>query len=66
MSERDTLKESVGNYIKVFLTNGFKYEGKLLDSDENFIKILDAKTNQPRFISKEQIIELSLEEKDGH
>jgi hypothetical protein len=30
-----------GKSYRIFLTNRFKYEGKLLDQDENVIKLLD-------------------------
>jgi len=39
------LSESKGKDIKLFLNNGFKYEGKLTNSDDVWVEILDYKTN---------------------
>jgi len=39
------LSESLGKDIKLFLNNGFKYEGKLTNSDDVWVEILDYKTN---------------------
>jgi sRNA-binding regulator protein Hfq len=47
------LSESLGKDIKLFMHNGFKYEGKLTNSDEKYLEILDYKTNS--FIIKEII-----------
>jgi sRNA-binding regulator protein Hfq len=33
----------IGKKYKIFLTNGFKYEGKLLSEGDSFIQILEAK-----------------------
>lgn len=38
-------------YLKLFLKNGFKFEGYELSRDANFICLLDHKTKQQRFIS---------------
>lgn len=32
--------------VRIFLINGYKYEGKLEREDEHFISIIDAKTEQ--------------------
>lgn len=39
---------------KIFLTNGFKYEGKLLSEDNSFIQILESNGNS-RIIGKGSI-----------
>ncbi len=39
------LSESEGKDIKLFMYNGFKYEGKLTNSDDVWVEILDYKTN---------------------
>lgn len=39
------LSESEGKDIKLFMHNGFKYEGKLTNSDDIYVEILDYKTN---------------------
>lgn len=43
MSEiiKERLKESMGKDLKVFLNNGFKYEGKLTNTDNSYIEILE-------------------------
>lgn len=45
------LKESEGKEIKLFMHNGFKYEGKLTNSDEMYVEILDYKSGS--YIVKE-------------
>ena len=37
----DRLKKSVGWTCKVFLKNGFRYEGKILGADETYLEILE-------------------------
>ncbi len=50
---KQRLKESEGKEIKLFMHNGFKYEGKLTNSDEKYVEILDYKTGS--YIIKEII-----------
>jgi len=45
------LSESLGKDVKLFLHNGFKYEGKLTNCDDKYVEILDYKTRS--YIIKE-------------
>jgi sRNA-binding regulator protein Hfq len=56
------LKESEGKEIKLFLHNGFKYEGKLTNSDEKYVEIFDYKTKS--YIIKEIIDIRNIEVKE--
>ncbi len=37
------IKQSIGKYVKIFLKNGFRYEGKITNSDDNYVEILEEK-----------------------
>jgi len=37
------LKESIGSYAKIFLHNGFKFEGKITNCDDDFVELLETK-----------------------
>ena len=40
------VKESISKDVKIILKdNGWKYEGKLIDSDEKYLELLDYKSN---------------------
>jgi len=39
------LSESEGKDIKLFMHNGFKYEGKLTNSDDTYVEILDYRSS---------------------
>jgi len=39
ISER--LKNSIGKHAKIFLNNGFRYEGKITNCDDDFVEILE-------------------------
>ncbi len=60
MSEllRKELEGNKGKDILIFLKNGFRYEGKLLDFDDSFVKIND-------FRSGEELISLTSIERVG-
>ena len=47
------LSESIGSDVKLFLHNGFKYEGKITNVDDKYVEILDYKTSS--YIIKEII-----------
>lgn len=42
--------ESIGKTATVFLLNGWRYEGKITNSDETFLEILDFRTNSYKLI----------------
>lgn len=39
ISER--LKSSVGKHAKIFLNNGFRYEGTITNCDEKYVELLE-------------------------
>ena len=39
ISER--LKNSIGKHAKIFLHNGFRYEGKITNCDEDYVEVLE-------------------------
>lgn len=45
MSEiiKNRLKNSIGNKAKIFLHNGFKYEGEVISCDDEYVEILEEK-----------------------
>lgn len=49
------LKESEGKTILIFLHNNFRYTGKCLGSDENYVEILDYKTDSIMVINISEI-----------
>ena len=42
------LLKFLGKEIKLYLKNGFFYQGKILDLDNNFLVLFDFKTQQKR------------------
>jgi len=53
---KERIKNSIGKVAKVFLHNGFRYEGKIINFDEKYFEILDFKTNAYKII---QIIDIN-------
>ena len=45
MSEllKERLRKSIGKYAKVFLHNGFKFEGKISNCDGKYLELLELK-----------------------
>jgi len=35
------LKDSIGKQTKIFLHNGFRYEGKITNCDEDYVEVLE-------------------------
>lgn len=52
--------ESIGKTIKIFLNNGWRYEGKVTGSDEEYIEIVDYKTSSYKIIKFEDIKDLEV------
>lgn len=44
--------------IKCFMKNGFVFGGNFLEKKDGFLKILDRKTNLPKFIALSEISEI--------
>jgi len=57
MSEliKKRVSESVGKHTKIFLMNGWRYEGKITNFDEKYVEMLDFKTNSYKIIQFEDI-----------
>lgn len=45
------VSESVGKEIKIFLHNGFRYAGKITNTDEKYVELLDYKTSSYKIIN---------------
>ena len=56
------LKKSIGSEVKIFLHNGFRYVGKITNCDDQFVEILDYKTNSYKIIELNEIndVEVSI------
>lgn len=57
MSEliKKRVSESIGKEIKIFLNNGWRYSGKITNSDEKYVELLDYKSNAYKIIKFEDI-----------
>ncbi len=64
MSEiiKNRLKESEGKVLKIFLINGFHYTGKFLNSDDDYLEILDFKTDNIKILKISEINDLEVKE----
>ena len=49
------VSESVGKEIKIFLHNGFRYAGKITNTDEKYVELLDYKTSSYKIINFDDI-----------
>jgi len=58
----DRVKKSVGSEIKIFLHNGFRFEGKLTNHDKKYIEILDKVSSAYKIIMIEDIKDLEVKE----
>lgn len=52
------LKDNIGNDIKIYLKNDFRFEGPLLGCDEKFIEIFDIQKNHSILVLVEEIKEV--------
>ena len=57
---KESLKVSYGKVVLVFLENGFRFEGKILGCDDDFLKIRDFKRGSEKFIRLSKIVEAEL------
>jgi hypothetical protein len=57
---RESLKISLNKTILLFLNNGFRFEGKILGVDTEFIQIYDIKKSSIKFIRLNDISECEL------
>lgn len=61
MSQNQVIK--IGNIVKIFLSNNFVYEGKVIAIDDNFLKIIDTKTNSEKVFPFVSIINIDVKQK---
>jgi hypothetical protein len=63
MSEliKKRVSESVGKKTKIFLHNGFRYEGKITNHDEKYIEIIDFRSGAYKIIDFEDIKDCEVE-----
>jgi len=53
---KNELEKNLGRIVLVFLKgSGFRFEGKILNVDEEFLKIYDIKSESERFIALDSI-----------
>ena len=57
---RESIKQSIGINIIFFLNNGFRFEGKVLECDDTYLKYFDSKKNCIRLQKLEEIQEAEL------
>ena len=64
MSEiiKKRVSESIGKEIKIFLHNGFRFAGKVTNSDEQYIEILDYRSSAYKIIEITDIKDLEVKE----
>ena len=62
MSEiiKKRVSESIGKEIKIFLHNGYRYAGKITGCDENYIEILDYRSNAYKIIEISDVKDLEV------
>jgi small nuclear ribonucleoprotein (snRNP)-like protein len=62
MSEiiRNRASESLGKEVKIFLMNGWRYAGKLLNCDDDFLEILDTRTSSYKMIRITEIKDMEI------
>lgn len=51
---------SIGREVLIFLKNGFRFEGLIVDCDKEFIHIKDAKKGSDKFAKIDEISEIEI------
>ena len=64
MSELIKKRLVKGNVVKIFLSNNFRFEGKIVDSDDEFIEINDFTSGKKKLIKKNMIVEAEIRDND--
>ena len=57
---KESIKQSTGLHILFFLDNGYRFEGKVLGSDDQYLKYYDAKRGATRFVRFTEIAEAEI------
>jgi sRNA-binding regulator protein Hfq len=62
MSEiiKKRVSESIGKEIKIFLHNGFRFAGKIINCDEKYIEILDYRSRTYKIINISDVKDLEV------
>lgn len=62
MSEiiKKRVSESIGKEAKIFLHNGFRYAGKITNSDEKYIEIIDFRSGAYKIIEFSDIKDIEV------
>ena len=56
------LKENEGRDATIFLSNGFRFFGKIRECDENYLEFFDYKSNAIRIFKISEINEIEIKE----
>lgn len=57
---KESLKISIGKKVLIFLENGFRFEGTILDCDEEFLKIKDFRSQSEKLVQLTRIAEAEI------
>jgi small nuclear ribonucleoprotein (snRNP)-like protein len=62
MSEliKDRIKKSIGKEVELWLYNGFRFLGKIVNCDNSSFEILDYKTNSYKIFKIRDLNEISI------
>lgn len=60
----ERLKNSIGSLVKIFLHNGFKFEGIITNCDEKYVEIIDDKIKGYKIIEIANISDLDVMNKE--
>ena len=59
---KNNLQKAIGKQALLFLENGFRFKGKILSCDGEFLKIQDYKIRAEKLIRLDQISEVNFYE----
>mgnify|MGYP000514369384 CR=1 FL=1 len=63
---KERLKKSEGKQVSVFLTNGFRYDGKITNCDDKYLEILTRDKGVYKIILISQINDMTIfDREDG-
>ncbi len=55
------VSESIGKEVKIFLHNGFRYAGKITNSDEKYVELLDKVSGNYKIVEFADIKDLEVQ-----
>jgi len=59
---KERVKENIGKEVLIFLINNFRYEGKLTNSDDKYVEVLDRKSGGYQIILISEIKQIEIRE----